>query len=505
MSKALTTGAPWRVILSFAVPLLIGNVVQQLYHFADAVVVGRTLGVDALAAVGATGSLLFLLIGFAWGMTSGFAIPTAQAFGAGDAAAVRRSVASGALLTGAVTLLLTVGAPLLAGPALRLLRTPEELLPQAETFAVISFLGAATTMFFNFLAAIVRAIGDSRTPLVYLTLSCVLNIALVVVLVGGLGTGVGGAALATVVAQGVSVVLCFVHVRRRVPVLHVRREDWRVTRADLAHHLHLGLPMGFQASIIAIGTLAVQVRLNTLGSDAVAAYTTATRVDGLAVALLASLGLAVSMFVAQNLGGGRPDRIRTGVVQAVWMSVVGAVLIGIVLVTAGGWIVEMFVGEGEQRVVDMSAHYLFVNGVLYAVLGVLFVLRGALQGLGRTLVPTVTGLIELVCRVGAAVVLGAAYGFAGVVWGNPLAWLGAVALLVPAYLRAHRSLAQVPIAPLSQVAATPEPVTLEGPSEGSMVVDAVVPQPRRGSGADTAAEQPTPVGEGCDRRERVAG
>ncbi len=478
MSKALTTGAPWRVILAFAVPLLIGNVVQQLYHFADAIVVGRTLGVDALAAVGATGSLLFLLIGFAWGMTSGFAIPTAQAFGAGDALAVRRSVASGALLTTAVTLLLTVVAPLLAGPALRLLRTPEELLPQATTFAVISFLGAATTMYFNFLAAIVRAIGDSRTPLLFLTVSCVLNIALVAWLVGVVGTGVGGAALATVIAQGVSVVLCLVHVRRRVPVLHVRREDWRVTREDLAHHLRLGLPMGFQASIIAIGTLAVQVRLNELGSEAVAAYTTATRVDGLAVALLASLGLAVSTFVAQNLGGGRPDRIRTGVVQATWMSVVGAILIGAVLVTSGSWIVRLFVGDGAERVVTMSAHYLLVNGALYVVLGVLFVLRGALQGLGHTLVPTVTGIIELAGRVGAAMVLGAAYGFAGVVWGNPLAWLGAVALLVPAYLRAHRRLALEPVAPLSQVEATPDPVALEGPTHGAMVVDTVVPQPQ---------------------------
>jgi len=493
MSKALTAGSPWRVIATFAVPLLIGNVVQQLYHFADAVVVGRTLGVDSLAAVGATGSLLFLLIGFAWGMTSGFAIPTAQAFGADDPAAVRRSVAAGTVLTTAVTLLLTLAAPLLAGPALRLLRTPEELLPEATTFAVVSFLGAATTMYFNYLAAIVRAIGDSRTPLVFLSVSCLLNIVLVAVLVGVLGTGVGGAALATVVSQGVSVALCLAYVRRRVPVLHVRREDWRVPRADLAHHLRLGLPMGFQASIIAIGTLAVQVRLNELGSDAVAAYTTATRVDGLAVALLASLGLAVSMFVAQNLGGGRPDRIRAGVVQGVWMSVAGSVLIGAVLVTGGSRIVALFVGDGADRVVQMSAHYLHVNGALYVLLGVLFVLRGALQGLGHTLVPTATGLIELVGRVGAAIVLGAAYGFGGVVWGNPLAWLGAVVLLVPAYVRAHRRLGDSPVAPLARVGATPDPVALEGPSDGSMVVDAVVPQPW-GEDADRTDDSRTTCG-----------
>ncbi len=471
MPKVLTAGRPWRVILLFAVPLLVGNVVQQLYQAADAMVVGRVLGVDALAAVGATGSLLFLLLGFAWGLTNGFAIPTAQAFGAGDHRAVRRSVAAGAVLTAATSLLLTVGAPLLAGPALRLLQTPEELLPQATTFAVISFLGGSTMMFFNFLSAVIRAIGDSRTPLVFLTVSCVLNIVLVVAAVGWLDWGVGGAAVSTVLSQGVSVALCLDYVRRRVPVLHVHREDWHVTREELGTHLRLGLPMGFQASIIAIGTLAVQVRLNELGSDAVAAYTTAARVDGLAVALLASLGLAVSMFVAQNLGGGRPDRIRRGVVQGVWIAVAGAAVLGVVLVAAGGPIVALFVGAGEQQVVDMAAHLLLVNGALYTVLGALFILRGALQGLGQTVVPTMTGVIELVCRVGAAVVLGASYGYDGVVWGNPLAWIGAIVLLVPAYLAAHRQLGRQPVTGAGDV---PTTLVLEGPAEGSAVMEAVV-------------------------------
>ncbi|WP_129338165.1 MATE family efflux transporter [Cellulomonas endophytica] len=473
MPQVLTAGRPWRVILRFAVPLLVGNVVQQLYHVVDAMVVGRVLGVEALAAVGATGSFLFLLVGFAWGMTSGFAIPTAQAFGAGDATAVRRSVAAGTLLTAAVTVVLTVAAPLLTEPALRLLRTPEELLPQATTFAVVSFLGAGTTMFFNYLSAVLRAIGDSRTPLVYLVVSCLLNIVLVVGAVPGLGLGVAGAAAATVVSQGVSVALCLEHVRRRVPVLHVRREDWRVTAGDLGRHLHLGLPMGFQASIIAIGILAVQVRLNELGADAVAAYTTATRVDGLAVSLLASLGLAVSMFVAQNHGAGRPDRIREGVRQSLWLSVAGSVLIGGVVVLGGAPLVRLFVGPDQERVVDMAAYYLVVNGLLYVVLGALFVLRGALQGLGHTVVPTVTGVLELGCRTGAAIVLGAAFGYGGVVWGNPLAWAGALALLVPAYRLAHRALEREPV--LLPAAAPAGTLVLEGPAEGSAVLEAVVP------------------------------
>ncbi|WP_127795002.1 MATE family efflux transporter [Agromyces sp. LHK192] len=507
MSTTLITGRPWRVILLFSVPLLIGNVVQQLYQFADALVVGRHLGVDSLAAVGATGSLLFLLLGFAWGVTSGFAIPTAQAFGAGDHAAVRRSVATGTLLTGAISLVLTVGAPLIAEPALRLLQTPPELLAEATVYTQISFLGAAAMMGFNFLSAIIRAIGDSRTPLVYLTVACVLNVVLVVLMVGPLGWGVAGAAASTVIAQAISVVLCLVHVRRRLPVLHVRRADWRISRGDIVEHLRLGLPMGFQASIIAIGTLAVQVALNSLGADAVAAYTTASRVDGLAVALLQSLGLAASMYAAQNIGAGRPDRVRRGVVEATWMALAASLVLGVVLVLFGTFLVRLFVGEGSDEVVRMAALMLFINGASYSALGVLFVLRGTLQGLGHTLVPTVTGIIELVMRVGAAVVLGALVGYVGVVWSNPLAWLGAAAMLVPAYVREHRRLGRMPVNPTVVTETTAVPII--GPTDGSMVVDAVVTQsipvvPARDAAADAAARGSSPGSDASRRGSRIS-
>ena len=475
MARTLTTGSPWRVILMFSVPLLLGNVVQQLYQVADAIVVGRWLGVEALAAVGATGSLLFLLLGFAWGLTSGFAIPTAQAYGAQDPAAVRRSVASGTALTAITSVVLTVGAPMLSEPALRLLQTPAELMDDAVVFAQISFLGASTMMFFNYLSAIIRAIGDSRTPLIFLTLSCVLNVGLVMLMVGPWGWGVAGAALATVVSQAVSVLLCIEYVRRRVPVLRMTRLDWKVTRDDLREHLRLGLPMGFQASIIGIGTLAVQVRLNELGADAVAAYTTASRVDGLAIALLMSLGLATSMFVAQNHGGGRPDRIRRGVVQATWLALGSAVVLGVLLMVFGAHLVRVFVGDGSDEVVDLAALMLIINGSTYSALAVLFILRGALQGLGHTMIPTVTGVVELFARVGAAVLLGAIFGFVGVAWSNPLAWIGAVVILIPAYLHAHRRLASMPVTPLAPTPTAAIPVI--GPSDGSMVVDAIVTQP----------------------------
>ena len=477
MATSLTTGRPWRVILSFSIPLLLGNVVQQMYQFADAVVVGRHLGVESLAAVGATGSLLFLLIGFAWGLTSGFAIPIAQAFGAGDSAAVRRSVATGVILTGITSVVLTIVAPLIAAPVLALLQTPAELMPEATIFTQISFIGASATMFFNYLSAIIRAIGDSRTPLIFLTVSCALNVGLVVLMVGPLEWGVGGAALATVVAQAVSVALCLEFVRRRLPMLHLRRADWRVTRDDFREHLRLGLPMGFQASIIAIGTLVVQVALNTLGSEAVAAYTTASRVDGLAVAFLSSLGLASSMYAAQNLGGRRPDRIRRGVIEGTWMAIAAGLALGALIIAFGTPMVRLFVGEGSDEVVRLAHLMLIINGCGYWALGVLFVLRGALQGLGHTLIPTVTGVVELVMRVGAALVLGALIGFEGVALSNPLAWLGAIALLVPAYVRAHRDLGRMPVDPVESTETSA--MAIIGPTDGSMVVDAVVTQPVR--------------------------
>ncbi|HWK77781.1 MATE family efflux transporter [Microbacterium sp.] len=475
MATSLTTGRPWRVILAFSVPLLIGNVVQQLYQVVDTVVVGRELGVGSLAAVGATGSLLFLLLGFAWGMTSGFAIPTAQAFGARDSAAVRRSVTTGTLLAAVASILITVGGPLLAEPVLVLMRTPPELLAEATLFTQISFLGGGATMFFNYLSAIIRAIGDSKTPLVFLTIACALNVVLVIVLVGPVGWGVAGAALATVVAQAVSVLLCLEFVRRRMPVLHVRREDWRITRGDIFDHLRLGLPMGFQASIIAIGTLVVQVALNVLGPEAIAAYTTASRVDSLATALLASLGLAVSMYVAQNFGGRRPDRIRAGVVQATWMAIIASLVLGVVLIAFGTNLVRLFVGDGADEVVDSAHLMLIINGSTYSLLGVLFVLRGALQGLGQAMIPTITGVVELFARVAAAVALGAVLGFAGVAMSNPLAWVGAVVILIPAYVRAHRALMRMPVDPLEPTLTTP--IAIVGPDNSSLNVDVVVTQP----------------------------
>lgn len=431
MAKSLTTGHPAKIILLFTVPLLIGNVFQQLYGFADAFVVGRLIGIDALAAVGSTGGLSFLLLGFAWGMTAGLAIPTAQAFGAKDEAGVRRSVAAGAIITGAFAVLLTAVAVPIARPLLELMRTPPEILDDATLFIVVTFWGIGATMFFNFLSSTIRALGDSRTPLVFLAISCVLNVALVFLFIGSFGMGVDGAALATITSQLVSVLLCLWLIAKKMPILRLRRTDWRVTTADLAVHLRLGLPMGFQSSIIAIGTLVLQYALNGLGAESVAAYTAAQKVDALAVAPLASFGLAIATFTAQNYGARSYQRIRGGVRATCAMSVAFSLLIAGVNITFGPSIIRLFVGNDETHVVDLAQTYLIINGIFYIALGLLFAVRGALQGLGKTFIPTLAGVMELITRVAAALLLAKHYGFVGVALAAPLAWIAA---LIPVWI-----------------------------------------------------------------------
>ena len=439
-SQGLLRGTPWKAIVLFSVPLLIGNVVQQLYQFVDAMVVGRYLGVLSLASVGASMSLLFLITGFAWGMTSGFAIPVAQAFGANDVKGVRRSVAAGAILSALSSLVMTLVGTIFIRPLLQLMQTPHELLDNAVTFGFWSFLFMFTLVFFDFLAAVIRAVGDSRTPLVFLAISCLLNVALVILFVAVFNWGIAGAAISTAVSQLTSVLACVAWVRSRIPVLHLTRDDWKVTLPELREHLYLGLPLGFQTSVIAIGTIAVQVRLNELGPDSVAAFTAAGRVDGIAITFLASLGLATSTFVAQNYGARQIDRVKQGVRQALVVSVLVSVAIGLALFFLGSVFVEMFIGDSEPDVLNLAHHALKIYSVAYWTLGILFVVRGSLQGLGHMKPPFYSGIAELVMRVFTAVVLGAAFGFIGVAWGGPLAWIGSIALLIPSYIVVSRKL-----------------------------------------------------------------
>ncbi len=437
MTKDLTAGSPLRVIVAFTLPLLIGNLFQQLYAFTDAAVVGQLLGVQALAAVGASGSLHFLLIGFTFGAAAGLGIPIARAFGAGDLAAMRRHVAAGAMVSGGIALAITTIGELAARPMLRLLGTPAELMPAAATFLTVIFWGSGAIMAFNFLAAVIRALGDSRTPLYFLIVSCVLNAGLVYFFIAVLGTGIGGAAMATGIAQLTAVLACLALIGKRMPELRLRRGDWRLHPGELAESARSGLTMGFQMSVIAIGAVILQSAINRLGSDAVAATTAAMRVDQLAVAPLASFGAAITTFVAQNRGALQWQRIRQGVFRTLLATWGLSVLLGGVIILAGTSIVQLFVGEGEAAVVEMAHQYLVINGVLYPILATLFVLRNAIQGLGSTGVPTIAGFMELLFRGSAGLFLVAPFGIIGVAFAAPLAWIGGLLPVLVAWF-AHR-------------------------------------------------------------------
>lgn len=443
MATPLTEGTPWRVIGAFTVPLVLGNIIQQAYQLADTIVVGRFLGVLPLASVGATGVLLFLVIGFSFGMTSGLTIPLSQAYGAGDQVAVRRSVAAGTLVSLALTVVLTVIGTVLLKPLLLLLRTPAEIMDDAMSYGLVCFATSFAIVAFNYLSSVIRAVGDSRTPLVFLAIASALNIVLDVALIAWLGMGVEGAAWATAVAEVISALLCLWWIRIRFPVFHLRRQDWKVTRAELCHHLRMGLPLGFNMSIIAIGVVAVQLRLNGLGSEAIAAFTTAIRIDGLANSTLSSIGLAVSTYAAQNFGARRLDRVRAGVRQGNVLAVVTSLVLALLLVPTAVPLSRVFVGDSSEQVVSLSAQAVIMFSLTYWVLGILYVLRGVLQGLGKMRAPFYSGVAELVMRVVGAIWLGDVLGYLGVCASEPLAWVGAVALLIPAYRRTRRRLLDI--------------------------------------------------------------
>lgn len=440
MTKTLTVGSPVRVVVLFAIPLLLGSVFQQIYHFTDAVVVGRLLGVNALAAVGSTSSVLFLLLGFTFGAAGGMAIPVARSFGSGDLAATRRFVALGALVSAAVAVAVTAAGTLFAEPLLTLMRIPPELMADATSFLVASFWAAPATMAFNYVTAAVRALGDSRTPLVFLIACSVLNAGLVFFFIGAAGLGVRGAALATAVAQLASAVGCAWWVLRRTPALRLTRADWTPVHGETSESVRPSMALGFQMSVIAIGAIVLQQVVNGLGPDAVAAATTGMRIDQLAIAALSSFGVAMVTFVAQNQGAGQWARIRRGVWQISLVTWGLSLVLGVTLVAFGTPIAELFIGTSEPGIVRLAHDYLTVQAFFYPVLASLFVLRQAIQGLGATLMPTVAGFMELVFRAAAGLLLVGPLGFLGVALAGPLAWVGALVPLVISWFGHRRRL-----------------------------------------------------------------
>lgn len=445
MTKSMTSGKPAKLILFFALPLIVGNIFQQFYSMADTVIVGRTIGVNALAAVGCTGSLTFFVLGFVIGFTSGLSIITAQRFGAQDEEGIKKSFAVSLILGAAVTVVLTVLAVLMARPALALLQTPDEIMEDAAAYITIIFWGIGASLLFNLASNMMRALGDSRRPLYFLIFTCCLNIILDFVFILVFHMGVAGAGVATVLSQLLSGILCMVYIMKKMPVLWVRREHFELAGDEIKRHLRIAFPMAFQMSIIAIGALILQFALNGLGAVSVAAYTAAQKIDTIATMPINSMGAAMSTYVAQNYGAGKHGRIRKGVFQCILMSVSFSIVMGLINIFFGSNLASIFVGSGEKEVLSLARTYLAINGSFYFVLALLFIYRFTLQGLGQGLVPTIAGIMELIMRAIGALILVNIFGFAGACMANPLAWVGALLPLAIAYYRMIKRIGAGPV------------------------------------------------------------
>lgn len=440
MPKALTSGHPAKLIILFSIPLVLGNLFQQLYNTADTLIVGRTLGVSALAAVGSTGSLSFLVIGFVVGLTNGVTYLTAQKFGMNDIKGVKRSFAGNIIIAVVSSLILTLFASIFAYKLLELLNTPDTIIKEAHSYIFIIYLGIPAIMMYNLFFNTIRCLGDSRVPLGFLIFASILNIILDIIFIMVFKMGVAGAGLATVIAQFIAAILCVVYIRYKLPILHLSREDFKVSLKEMLINARAGILLGFQISIIGVGALILQGALNTLGETAVAAHTAAVKIDGFATLPLSSIGVTVGTYVAQNYGAGDLARIKKGVTQSVFISVGFSIIMGFINIFFGSELTTLFVSREATEVIKLSHLSLLVNGISYFSLSLLFVYRNALQGLGKTFMPFFSGIMELVMRAFAGILLIAPFGYLGATFSNPLAWVGGAVPLGIAYYRTIKRL-----------------------------------------------------------------
>lgn len=425
MEKDMTKGSPTKLILWFTIPLLIGNVFQQLYSMVDTIIVGKFVGVDQLAAVGLTGPMAFLMLGFVFGLTGGFAVVTAQRFGAKDEDGLRRSVTSAIYLSITITTILTVIAIVTAKPLLRLMNTPEDIFHDAYVYIIIIYAGIGALVFYNLMACILRALGDSKTPLYFLIVSSILNIILDLVFILNLQMGVAGAAFATVISQFISGVLCLIYTAKKYPILHLKKKDWKWDTNLAKKHMYIGLPMAFQFSITAIGVIVLQGALNLLGTEKIAAFTAANKAEQLVAQPAGSFGITMANYAGQNYGASKFNRIREGVKKCSILTTIFAIGAGFILIVFGEPLTTLFVDVKERAVIQAAREYLIIISVCFPALNLLFVYRNVLQGIGRSFMPFMAGVFELVARSAVAFTLPYFIGFTGICLAGPIAWFAA--------------------------------------------------------------------------------
>ena len=430
--KDLTTGSPMRLILGFAVPMLLGLLFQQFYNMVDTIVVGKFLGVSALASVGSTGSINFMINGFYIGVCSDFAIPIAQRFGAGDYHGLRKFTANAGWLSAAFAVVMTAVVGVLCMDILRWMQTPEDIIQGAYDYIFIIFLGIPVTYLYNMLSGIIRSLGDSRTPVYFLLLSSVMNIFLDVFTILVMGMGVDGPAYATVVSQGISGLLCLVYMIKHYPVLKMTEEEKKPDPNMMKILCSMGIPMGLQYSITAIGSVVLQAAVNSLGSMAVAAVSAGNKVSMFFCCPFDALGGTIATFAGQNVGAGKLDRVREGVKMASIIGIVYSVIAFAVLALGGKYIALLFLDAGETEIIDQVSIFLIGNSMFYIPLVFVNVVRFAIQGMGFSTFAILAGVCEMAARTFVGFFLVPIFGYLPICIASPLAWICADLFLIPA-------------------------------------------------------------------------
>lgn len=434
VTKDMTTGSPMKLILQFCIPLFFGMLFQQFYNMMDTIIVGKFLGVHALASVGATGSINFMVIGFCMGVCNGFAIPVAQQFGAKDYHALRKYVANSVWLSIAFAGVMTVAVCLLCRQILGWMHTPQDIMEGSYAYIFVIFMGIPAIYLYNLLSGIIRSLGDSKSPLVFLVMSSVLNIALDLVLILAFHMGVAGAAWATVISQAVSGIVCLVYMIKRFEILRISREEWRLDSKYVAVLCNMGIPMGLQYSITAIGSVILQAAVNSLGSLAVAAVSTSTKISMFFCCPFDAMGSTMATYAGQNVGAGKLKRVSEGVKSTCVMGLVYAVFACGVLVLFGSRIALLFLDSSETGILQNVQMLLTVNSAFFFPLALVNIVRFTIQGLGFSRFAILAGVCEMVARSIVGLGLVPVFGYLAICFASPVAWIFADIFLVPAYL-----------------------------------------------------------------------
>ncbi|MDE7310634.1 MAG: MATE family efflux transporter [Eubacterium sp.] len=439
-SKDMTQGSPIKLILSFFIPLMLGMLFQQFYSMMDTIIVGKFLGVQALAAVGSTGSINFMVIGFCMGICNGFAIPVAQRFGAKDYHYLRKYVANGIWLAAVFAAVMTTVVCLLCKNILDWMHTPSDIRMGAYQYIFVIFLGIPVIYLYNLLSGFIRSLGDSKSPLMFLVISSLLNIVLDLALILIFEMGIAGAAWATVISQGISGILCLLYIRKKYEVLHLSKEEWRTDKECMKQLCNMGIPMGLQYTITAVGSVILQTAVNTLGSTAVASVTAANKVGMFFCCPFDAMGSTMSTYAGQNLGAGKLKRVTKGVLSCCMIGLVYAALAFLVLFLFGSKIALLFLDASEVTILANAKLYLTVGSAFYFPLGLVNIMRFTIQGLGYSKLAIMAGVCEMVARalVGAFIV--PAVGYLGACFASPVAWVFADLFLIPAYVCVMKSL-----------------------------------------------------------------